>query len=136
FGEETPALDIKRSRVTDYRSSRLAEGAKPATVGYELSILRKMFNLAIADERLPSGPKITISGVDNARQVFFEPEEWALLNAELPEYLKAPFAFAYLTGWRVKSEVFSLTWDRVDLTWAKVVRRDTSKNKEGRTFPV
>jgi integrase len=44
--------------------------------------------------------------------------------------------FAYLTGWRVPSEVLRLTWDRVDFG-AGVVRLDvrTTKNGAGRTFP-
>lgn len=56
--------------------------------------------------------------------------------AGLPEPLRAPLEFAYLTGWRVPSEVLPLTWDRVDFA-AQVVRLEvgTTKNREGRTFP-
>ena len=44
--------------------------------------------------------------------------------------------FAYITGWRVKSEVLKLEWRHVDLK-AGEVRLDpgTTKNGEGRTFP-
>jgi integrase len=53
----------------------------------------------------------------------------------LPDYLHAPLTFAYITGWRVKSEVMLLTADRVDLV-AGIVRLDpgTTKSGEGRTF--
>ncbi len=44
--------------------------------------------------------------------------------------------FAYLTGWRVRSEVLPLTWRQVDFT-AGTVRLEpgTTKNDEGRMFP-
>src|SRR2546425_9225307 len=44
--------------------------------------------------------------------------------------------FAYLTGWRIPSEVLRLTWAQVDFQ-AGVVRLEPrgTKNDEGRTFP-
>ena len=44
--------------------------------------------------------------------------------------------FAYLTGWRLSSEILPLEWRQVDWT-GRVVRLDpgTTKNAEGRTFP-
>ncbi len=53
----------------------------------------------------------------------------------LPEYLKPPMIFAYLTGWR-SSEVLSLTWRNIDFP-AQEIRLEpgTTKNDEGRTFP-
>jgi integrase len=43
--------------------------------------------------------------------------------------------FAYLTGWRMASEVLPLEWRNVDFE-AGEVRLDMSKNGEGRVFPV
>ena len=44
--------------------------------------------------------------------------------------------FAYLTGWRIPSEVLPLKWGQVDRK-AKTIRLDpgTTKNAEGRTLP-
>ena len=44
--------------------------------------------------------------------------------------------FAYITAWRMPSEVLPLQWRQVDFE-ARVVRLDshTTKNDEGRTFP-
>jgi integrase len=58
------------------------------------------------------------------------------VRAGLPEPLRNVVTFAYLTGWRVPSEVLPLTWDRVDFR-AGVVRLDvrTTKNDAGRIFP-
>ncbi len=45
--------------------------------------------------------------------------------------------FAYITGWRIDSEVLSLEWRQVDFA-AGEVRLDPGKTKngEGRTFPM
>ena len=45
--------------------------------------------------------------------------------------------FAYLTGWRMKSEIQPLEWRQVDWT-GRVVRLEpgVAKNREGRTFPL
>ena len=54
----------------------------------------------------------------------------------LPDYLKPVVEFAYLSGWRVRSEVLPLTWRQVDFEHG-VVRLEpgSTKNDEGRTFP-
>jgi integrase len=46
------------------------------------------------------------------------------------------FTFAYLTGWRIQSEILPLQWRHVDLK-AGTVRLDpgTTKNRDGRLFP-
>jgi len=74
--------------------------------------------------------------VSNARQGFFEPEDFAAVYAELPKYLQPVAEFCYLTGWRSRSEVLPLSWAQVDFA-AGVVRLElrTTKNDEGRTFP-
>jgi len=53
----------------------------------------------------------------------------------LPAALRPVVTFAYLTGWRLRSEILPLAWRPVD--WqGRVVRLDpkTTKNKEGRSF--
>lgn len=44
--------------------------------------------------------------------------------------------FAYLTGWRLRSEILPLEWRQVE-GQERVVRLDpgTTKNREGRSFP-
>lgn len=56
--------------------------------------------------------------------------------AELPADLRPVAEFAYLTGWRIPSEVLRLTWAQVDFA-AGVVQLEvrSTKNDEGRTFP-
>ncbi len=82
---------------------------------------------------VPEFPRLKAA---NIRTGFFEPDDFAALLTELPEYVRPVVEFAAFTGWRVPSEVLPLTWDRVD--WAAgVVTLDvgTTKTGEGRTFP-
>jgi integrase len=71
----------------------------------------------------------------NARQGFFEREQYEAVLRHLPEELRPVITFGYLTGWRVNSEVLPLTWAQLDLK-AGVVRLEpgTTKNREGREF--
>lgn len=72
----------------------------------------------------------------NVRTGFFEADDFEAVLAELSDYLRPVMRFAYLTGWRVTSEVLPLEWTRVDLN-AGVLRLDagTTKNGDGREFP-
>jgi integrase len=70
------------------------------------------------------------------RTGFFEPEQYAAVLAHLSAFLRPVMQFAYITGWRIASEVLGLQWRQVDFAAAEV-RLDvgTTKNQEGRTFP-
>ncbi len=59
------------------------------------------------------------------------------MRGHLPEYARPAATFAYLTGWRLKSEILTLQWRQVDFK-AGVVTLDvgSTKNKDGRTFPM
>jgi integrase len=74
---------------------------------------------------------------DNARKGFFEREEFRLVLAELPEYLRGVFEVAYITGWRVASEILTRQWAHVDFKagWLRLDPGET-KNGEGRMFPL
>jgi integrase len=54
----------------------------------------------------------------------------------LPGDLRPVVTFAYLTGWRSRSEILPLEWRQVDFK-SGTVRLDvgTTKNREGREFP-
>jgi site-specific recombinase XerD len=130
------ALAITADRIAAYEATRLEAKAARATVNYELATLRRAFRLAVRHRRLPSVPAISIPAPRNARTGFFAADDFAAVLEQLPEYLRPVMHFGYLTGWRVRSEVLPLTWDRVDFA-AGVVRLEpnTTKNDEGREFP-
>jgi integrase len=81
-------------------------------------------------------PHIALLQENNARQGFFEPEQYASVLRHLPDDLRPVVTFAYITGWRVKSEVLTREWRHVDFAAGEVrLEPGTTKNKEGRTFP-
>jgi integrase len=131
------AVDITADRIVTYANIRVAEGAASATVVNELAALKRGFSLAVRTGRIIQRPAFPIIRLDNARKGFFEEAEFRSLLAQLPEYLHAPMTFAYLTGWRLASEVLTLLWTQIDLS-AGIVRLEpgTTKNREGREFPV
>jgi len=118
-------------------STRGREGSAKATVVTDLAILKRAFTLAVKAGRLLHRPSFPTIQLDNARTGFFEESEYRALLEELPEYLRPVVTFAYLTGWRVPSEILTLRWAQVDLV-AGTVRLEpgTTKNREGRTFPT
>ncbi|MEW6775621.1 MAG: site-specific integrase [Bdellovibrionota bacterium] len=134
FFGPTHALDLTTDRINGYIRWRL-ESRQPATVQYELRILKRMFTLGERAGKVGTRPYIPSIEVNNTRTGFFEENEFKALLSHLPEELHGAMEFAYLTGWR-RQEVFSLEWRRVDFK-AGVVRLEpgSTKNREGRVFP-
>lgn len=128
--------DINSDRVSAYIRGRQSEKAAPATIRYECAVLKRALTLAWRAGKAASRPYIPTVRVSNARKGFFEKAEMAAVEQHLPAALRPVMRFAYYTGWRVRSEVLPLTWDRVDFN-AGVVRLEpgTTKNEEGREFP-
>jgi len=128
------AQAITTDAVRAYEAQRLAAGAARSTVNQELAGLRRAFRLAIEAGRLASKPVIKTPTPDNARKGFVTPQQFLKVADELPEWARGPWGYAYLTGWRCRSEVLPLTWNNID--WRTgVVRIETSKNGEPREFP-
>lgn len=136
--EHTRAVDITTPALTAYAVRRKASGAKAATIVYELAALKRGFRLAMSSTSLgvPVFPKIRVS---NARQGFLSDAEFASIMSQLSNraYV-APLTFAYLTGWRLASEVLTLKWSNVDLAegMVKLAPNTVTKNKEARTLPT
>jgi integrase len=106
-------------------------------INRELQILKRIFNLAVQSGKLLHKPHVPMLREDNTRTGFFEREQFESVYAHLPEALKPVIEFAYITGWRIDSEVLPLLWRQVDLKGGEV-RLDpgTTKNREGRVFPL
>ncbi len=124
------AVGISTSLVRRYSAERLAAGAKPATVNREMGKLKRMFTLAIEDERLDARPHIPMLREDNVRRGFFEVMEFEAVVKRLPEYVQPVAEFAYLTGWRL-SEITSLRREQVDVR-ARVLRLWSGTTKTNR----
>lgn len=131
------AANIATADVRKYIEHRQAEGAANATINRELSALGRAFTLGLEAGKVTQKPKIRRLREDNVRTGFFEQEQFAAVRAHLAAPLQPLVTFAYLTGWRVPSEVQPLQWRQVDFA-ASTVRLDpgTTKNREGRVFPM
>ena len=130
------AVDITTDRIRTYITTRQEAGATNASINRELAALRRMFSLAVQAGRLSTRPHIPMLEEHNARQGFVDHAQFLALRDELPDYLKDPVAFLYLSGWRV-SEMRGLEWRDVDLTGHVVrLRPALSKNKDGRVLPL
>ncbi|MGH2625545.1 MAG: tyrosine-type recombinase/integrase, partial [Anaerolineales bacterium] len=133
------AAAIGPAHITAYVEQRQkkasAEEWAPSnrTINIELALLKRMLRLAYENGKLLRVPTIKMLKEAPPRQGFFGEIEFLAVQAHLPEPLRAPAEFAYVTGWR-KREVLDLTWDRVDMQ-AGVVRLEpgSTKNREGRT---
>jgi integrase len=128
--------EITKERVDAYTAARLKTGVARQTINSEVGLLRRMFILASEAGYHGPRPKFVLPNPRNAREGFFERHEYEAVLAHLPEYWQGPFTFAYITGWRLTSEIASLQWRQVD--WrAGTVRLDpnTTKNDKGRVFP-
>src|SRR2546427_4993525 len=127
---------VMMDRIAAYVRARQEAKAAAATIHNELAALKRMFTLGLRAGKVAQRPHIPALQVSNARQGFFEEGDFRALLRELPGALKPVVEFAYLTGWRIPSEVLRLTWAQVDFN-AGIVRLEprTTKNDEGRAFP-
>ena len=116
---------------------RTINGVSNAEINRELTALKRMFNLAIQAGKLIQKPHIPFLKEHNVRVGFFERDQFLAVLAHLPEAVRPATTFAYITGWRIDSEVLSLEWRQVDFG-AGEIRLDPGKTKngEGRTFPM
>lgn len=135
FGARRMAT-INTTDVRAFTRKRLDAKASTGEINRELAILKRMFTLAVKANKLMVRPYIPMLQEDNVRAGFFEREQFTAVCATLPAPLQAVITFAYLTGWRIQSEVLPLQWRQVDLQ-AGTVRLDPgkTKNRDGRLFP-
>ena len=103
------ARTVSRDRITAYTAHTLEEGAKPATINYDLAILRRGFRLALDAGQVATVPKVSLLHLDNTRKGFFEQEQLNAVVRHLPKHLKRLVRAAYITGWR-KEEILFRQW--------------------------
>jgi hypothetical protein len=115
FTKFCPAYSITTDRVLAYVCHRQeTEKAANATINRELSALKRMFRLGEIAGKVTSRPHIEMLEENNVRKGFFEPEAFDAVLRHLPDDLKPVFEVAYITGWRVKSEILTRRWQHVD----------------------
>ena len=90
-------------------------GASNAEINRELTILKRMFSLAFQAGKLLLKPHIPLLREDNVRTGFYEADQFASVYERLPAAIRPAIEFAYITGWRIASEVLPLQWRQVEL---------------------
>jgi integrase len=137
LADGTPVRQKRESRTKDEASASDAP-KRPVSAGEinrELTVLKRMFSLAIQAGKLVHKPHFPMLRENNVRAGFFEREQYLAVQKHLPTSMRPVVTFAYVTGWRINSEVLPLQWRQVDLKLGEV-RLDpgTTKNLEGRVF--
>ncbi|HEV7734579.1 MAG TPA: site-specific integrase [Candidatus Binatia bacterium] len=121
------ATQITTERLERYTAGRIDEKAKPATINYELALLRRGFRLAVRNKRLPQAaiPFFPMLAVNNVRTGFIDAADFDALIAELRT--KRPVIadaceFAYATLARRENTLGAQwTWFDLDIVKGQVV---------------
>lgn len=88
-------------------AARQAAEAANATINRELAALKRMFRLGEIAGKIAQRPCIPMLQEDNARKGFFEAVEFRAVLAGLPDAVKPLAEVAYITGWRIRSELLT-----------------------------
>jgi integrase len=130
------ASEINADAIRQFQREQKALGLSNATVNRSTSALRRMFRLAVQDDRLRILPYFPMLEESAARSDFIERQDYEKLFTALPDYLRLPLAVGYLTGMR-RAEILGLKWDRVDLLQNTItLRAGQTKNGRGRVVPI
>jgi integrase len=132
------ACHITSEHIRDYIVRRQSEGLANGTINRELAALKRMFRLA--SQQTPplvsTTPHIPHLQENNVRQGFFTEEEYKLLRAVLPDYVKVPLIIGYWTGMRA-GEILRLRWEQLDLERGFLrLEPGTTKTGQGRLIPL
>jgi integrase len=100
-----------------------------AEINRELTVLKRMFTLEMQAGKILHRPHIPMRQEDNVRTGFFEREQFESVRRHLPADLQPVITFAYITGWRIASEVLPMQWRHVDFK-AGEVRLDPGDDEE------
>jgi integrase len=131
----TLVADIHEGRIKAYVRARLEQGAANATVNRELAALKRAFRLGEIAQKVVREPHIALLKEAAPRKGFFEREQLDALLPHLPESVRPVIGVAYITGWRMRSEILTRKWEHVDFKggWLRLDPGET-KNAEGRSF--
>jgi integrase len=108
------ARAITSERILAYVLQRQETKAANATINRELAALKRMFRLGERGGMVARRPHIAMLEERNTRAGFFEPADLVAVVRHLPEDLQPIFETAYVTGWRVRSELLTRRWAQVD----------------------
>jgi site-specific recombinase XerD len=133
------AIDVTTVSVERYKTLRLKDEAAPATVNRELAALKRMFRLGLRQGIVVTMPYISLLAEHNVRKGFFELDQFQAVLRHLPAEYRPLFEVAYITGWRIRSELLTRQWRHVDFAGKGWLRIDPGEAKDataGREFQL
>jgi len=122
--------DITPFQIEKYKAHRLHQGVKPGTVNRELSVLKRVFNLAIDWNMAEENPVRRVKFFQQPEpkeRILSEGEERKLISAS-SEHLRPIIITALNTGMRL-GEILSLKWRQINLRKREI---EVIKTKSGR----
>ncbi len=136
FGD-VKAIDFRVDDIDAYKSRQRAEGYANATINRYLATLRRGFRLGLKAGKILTVPSFVLLKEDNVRKGFFERDAFEELLKHVPAHFRPLFEVAYITGWRVTSEILTRQWTHVDFSGAGWLRIEPGEGKSGvgRMFP-
>jgi integrase len=125
--------DIDAAAILSYVAHRKRQGRAAATINVELATLKRALRLAKEHKKLSDVPVIRLLRPAPPRSGFFDRDQFEAVAQAFPVDLALVVRVAYLYGWRIDSEVLTLTRQQVDLD-AGTLRLEPglTKNRDGR----
>ena len=105
FTNHELAINITNDRLVAFVAHQQDAEFASATINRSLAALRRAFRLALRAGRVATLPHFPMLREKNARKGFFEHDQFDAVLKHLPDYLQPVMQVAYITGWRVPSEI-------------------------------
>jgi len=138
FFRDKDLIEIKPAMVEKFKTHRHQKGKAPATINRELSVLSKIFTVAIRLEEAESNPCQNVErfALDNQRVRYLTEEEENRLFKAIgdDQLLRDVVTVALHTGMR-RGEIFNLKWFDVDFGRGTLQVLKT-KTKLNRSIPM
>lgn len=129
---------IKTDLLYQFVEKRQKEWAKNATINRNLSLLRRMMNLARREGKSMQFPYFPILIENNVRKGFVTPAQFIKLRDTMPEYLGPLVTFLYFTGRRIGAAL-AITWSQIESEKERFQLRiegNQTKNEEPILLPL
>lgn len=117
---------------------RKGEGAANATINRNLSLLRKMMNLARRGAKLTQVPYFPMLKENNVRKGFVTIEQFRKLREAMPVHLRPLITFLYFTGCRIGAAL-AITWSQMEFEKGRAQLRlegNQTKNEDPILLPL
>jgi integrase len=132
------AIDIRMTAIAAFKKTRTLAGVGNASTNRSLSLLRRMFSIAVRQEQYPKDrvPFIEMLEEPQPRLGFLKPDEFVKLREALAENLRPVLALGYYCGMRL-GEISRLKWSAVNLERGEIILQGAeTKNGRPRTIPL